>query len=56
LGLSPEVECSTSTSPGFASASTWRAKISSKPMSLAQAVSSEVSVVSATARSAGRVV
>ena len=51
LGLRPLVLCSTSRSPGRQSASTWRAKICSNPRSLPAAVSSEVSVVSATAAS-----
>src|SRR5207249_2526805 len=54
FGLSPLVECSTTRSPGRASASIWRAKISSKPRSLPHAVSSEVSVVNAIAGSARR--
>ena len=56
LGLSPLVECSTRRSPGRVRASTWRANTSSNPMSLAAAVSSDVSVVRATARSEGRLV
>src|SRR5256885_15765017 len=55
LGLSPLVEWRDSTSPARARASTWRANTSSNPMSLAHAVSRELSVVSATARRAGRV-
>src|SRR5213078_4345539 len=55
LGLSPLVEWTDSTSPARARASTWRANTSSNPISLAHAVSRELSVVSATARRAGRV-
>ena len=50
----PEVLIPTSTSPGLPSACTWRAKMPSKPKSLAPAVRMEVSVVSAMAASPGR--
>ena len=50
----PEVEMPRKTSPGWPRASIWRAKMVSKPKSLPAAVRMEVSVVSAIARSAGR--
>src|SRR6184192_2205872 len=55
IGAFPLVEWRDTTSPARARASTWRANTSSNPMSLAHAVSRELSVVSATARRAGRV-
>src|SRR5688500_17837712 len=54
FGELPLVVWMISRSPGFASASTWRAKISSKPRSLPAAVRSDVSVVSAIAGYARR--
>ena len=54
FGELPLVEWMISRSPGFASASTCRAKTCSKPKSFAAAVSSDVSVVSATAGYARR--
>src|SRR6266566_2707608 len=55
FALSPLVECNTSRSPGRTSASTCRAKTASNPRSLPHAVSSDVSVVKATAGRARRV-
>ena len=50
----PRLPPTHSRSPGRASASTWRANTVSKPKSLPAAVSSEVSVVSATAKTPGK--
>ena len=54
FALVPEVESPTATSPGRQSASSWRAKISSKAPSLATAVSNAPSVVSAIEARPGR--
>jgi hypothetical protein len=49
LALRPDVEMPSAISPGRPNASTWRAKMRSKPRSLAPAVKAELSVVSAKA-------
>ncbi len=54
-GCCPRSRGRCTTSPGRASPSTWRAKIASNPKSLPQAVSAEVSVVSAIAAIGGPV-
>ncbi len=54
LGLRPDVEMPTATSPGRPSPCTWRLKTASNPISLAAAVNVETSTVRATAGMAAR--